>query len=259
MDTGFVTVKTEGPLAFVQLNRPPANAYNLDFLKDLDAAIEEVRYLERARVVIVRGNGRFFSAGADITTFTGASPDAISTFAQVGHQALDKLERLPKIVIAAIEGHAMGGGLEMALACDLRLMARGKGRLGLVEAKIAAVPNMGGTQRLPRLIGKARGLSMMITGETVDADQALQLGLVDRVYEAAELMPKTIEYASLLAQGATLTLGLIKQCVNEGLEMPLAAGLALERTCGGIAFRSEDFQEGARAFVEKRVPKFQGR
>ena len=259
MGTNFVTVKVDGPLALLQMNRPPANAYNLDFLKDLDAAIEEVRYHAEARVVVVRGNERFFSAGADITTFTGASPEAIATFALVGHQALDKLERLPKIVIAAIEGHAMGGGLEMALACDLRFMARGKGRLGLVEAKIAAVPNMGGTQRLPRLIGKARGLSMMITGETVDADQALQLGLVDRVYEGSDLMPKTIEYATTLAQGPLLTLGLIKQCVNEGQEMPLAAGLALERTCGGIAFRSEDFQEGARAFVEKRAPKFQGR
>lgn len=259
MGTEFVTVKADGPLAFLQLNRPPANAYNLELLEDLDAAIEEVRHRAEARVVIVRGNERFFSAGADITTFTGASPEAIATFALVGHQALDKLGRLPQIVIAAIEGHAMGGGLEMALACDLRFMARGKGRLGLVEAKIAAVPNMGGTQRMPRLIGKARALSMMITGETVDADQALQLGLVDRVYEAAELLPKTIEYAGALARGATLTLGLIKQCVNEGLEMPLAAGLALERACGGIAFRSGDFQEGARAFVEKRAPKFQGR
>ena len=259
MGTEFVTVKADGPLAFLQLNRPPANAYNLELLEDLDAAIEKVRHRAEARVVIVRGNERFFSAGADITTFTGASPEAIATFALVGHQALDKLGRLPQIVIAAIEGHAMGGGLEMALACDLRFMARGKGRLGLVEAKIAAVPNMGGTQRMPRLIGKARALSMMITGETVDADQALQLGLVDRVYEAAELLPKTIEYAGALARGATLTLGLIKQCVNEGLEMPLAAGLALERACGGIAFRSEDFQEGARAFVEKRAPKFQGR
>ncbi len=259
MGTDFVTVKVDGPLAFLQLTRPPANAYNLEFLKDLDAAIEEVRHRAEAKVVVVRGNERFFSAGADITTFTGAAPEAIATFALVGHQALDKLGRLPKIVIAAIEGHAMGGGLEMALACDLRFMARGKSRLGLVEAKIAAVPNMGGTQRMPRLIGKARALSMMITGETVDADQALQLGLVDRVYEAAELMPKTVEYANALAQGATLTLGLIKQCVNEGLEMPLAAGLALERACGGIAFRSQDFEEGARAFVEKRAPKFQGR
>jgi len=259
MGTNFVGVKLDGPVAFLELNRPPANAYNLDFLKDLDAAIEEVRYLEEAKVVIVKGTPKFFSAGADIHSFLGAPPEALTTFALVGHQALDKLERLPKVVIAAIEGHALGGGLEIAMACDLRFMARGSGRLGLVEAKIGAVPNMGGTQRLPRLVGKGRALHMMITGETVTADEALAIGLVDRVLEPDELLPKTVEYARTLAQGPTLTIGLIKRCVTEGLEMPLAGGLSLERTCGGIAFASEDFQEGSRAFVEKRAPSFRGR
>lgn len=259
MGTNFVGVEVDGPVAFLEMNRPPANAYNLDFLKDLDAAIEEVRHLDEAKVVIVRGNAKFFSAGADINSFLGAAPEAITTFALVGHQALDKLERLPKIVIAAIEGHAMGGGLEIAMACDLRFMARGNARLGLVEVKIGAVPNMGGTQRLPRLIGKGRALHMMITGETVTADEAVAIGLVDRVFEPNELLPKTVEYAKMLAQGPTLTIGLIKRCVAEGLEMPLAAGLSLERTCGGIAFASEDFQEGSRAFAEKRAPSFSGR
>lgn len=260
MGTKFVGVKVDGPVAVLEMDRPPANAYNLDFLKDLDAAIEEVRYLDAAKVVIVKGNPKFFSAGADIHSFLGPPPlEALTTFALVGHQALDKLERLPKVVIAAIEGHAMGGGLEIAMACDLRFMARGSGRLGLVEARIGAVPNMGGTQRLPRLVGKGRALHMMITGETVSADEALAIGLVDRVFAPDELLPKTIEYARTLAQGPTLTIGLIKRCVAEGLEMPLAAGLALERTCGGIAFASEDFREGARAFVEKRAPNFRGR
>jgi len=255
----FVTLKLDGPLAFVGLNRPPANAYNLDVLKDLDATIEEVRYRDDAKVVILHGNDRFFCAGADIGSFVGAPSEALATFSLVGHQILEKLERLPKIVIAAIEGHAMGGGLEIALACDLRFMARGKGRLGLVEVKIAAIPGMGGTQRLPRLIGRARALRMMITGETVEAEEALRLGLVDAVHEPAELMGKTVEYARTLAQGATLAIGLIKQCVHEGLEVGLAAGLGLERACCGVAFRSEDFKEGARAFTEKRSPAFTGR
>ncbi len=259
MGTNFVTLKVEPPLGLVQLNRPPANAYNLDSLKDLDAVVEEARVHDEVKVVIVHGNQKFFSAGADITAFLGAEPGALTTFALFGHQVLDKLERMPKIVIAAIEGHAMGGGLEIALACDLRFMAQGKAQLGLVEVKIGAVPNMGGTQRLPRLIGKARALELMIAGATVGADEALRIGLVDRLYPAEELMAKATDYARALAQGATLGIGLIKQCVNEGLEMPLGAGLALERTCGGVAFRSEDFREGSRAFVEKRAVTFKGR
>lgn len=254
-----IQLRVETPLAFVQFSRPPANAYDLAFLKQLDAAAEEVRLRDDVKVVILQGNPKFFSAGADITTFLGATPEAITEFALFGHLILVKLESLPKIVIAAIEGHAVGGGLEIALACDLRFMARGPGRLGLGEVKIGAVPNMGGTQRLPRLIGKARALKMLITGETIDAAEALRIGLVDDLHAPEELLGKTVEYATSLARGPLLTIGLIKQCVHEGLEMPLAGGLALERACGGVAFRSEDFKDGSRAFAEKRAPVFQGR
>ena len=259
MGDSVIQLRVEAPLAFVRFSRPPANAYDLPFLKQLDAAVEEIRRRDDVKVAILQGNPKFFSAGADITTFLGATPEAIMAFALFGHLTLVKLESLPKIVIAAIEGHAVGGGLEIALACDLRFMARGPGRLGLGEVKIGAVPNMGGTQRLPRLIGKARALKMLITGEPVDAEEALRIGLVDGLHAPEELLAKTVEYATSLARGPVLTIGLIKQCVNEGLEMPLAGGLALERACGGVAFRSEDFKEGSRAFAEKRPPAFRGR
>jgi enoyl-CoA hydratase/carnithine racemase len=259
MGDTVIQLRVEAPLAFVQLSRPPANAYDLAFLKQLDAAVEEIRLRDDVKAVILQGNPKFFSAGADITTFLGATPEAIMAFALFGHLTLVKLESLPKIVIAAIEGHAVGGGLEIALACDLRFMARGPGRLGLGEVKIGAVPNMGGTQRLPRLIGKSRALRMLITGETVDAEEAMRIGLVDGLHAPEELLARTVEYATSVARGPVLTIGLIKQCVNEGLEMPLAGGLALERACGGVAFRSEDFKEGSRAFAEKRPPAFRGR
>jgi enoyl-CoA hydratase len=187
------------------------------------------------------------------------TPEELPRFALFGHETVCKLERLPQIVIAAIEGHAMGGGLEMALACDFRFMARGPARLAVPEVNIGAVPNMGGTQRLPRLIGKSHALEMLITGRQVDADKALAMGLVDQVYEPQELLPKTVEFAQELAQGPTLTIAMIKKCVNEGLEAPLSAGLALERETGRVFPRTEDFQEGVKAFVEKRSPNFQGK
>ena len=227
MATQFVKLEKEGLIGFVIFDRPPANAYNLDLLKDLDAVIEQVRDDAEVRVMILRGNNRFFSAGADIKSFTGMTPEELTRFALFGHETVCKLERLPQVVIAAIEGHAMGGGLEMALACDFRFMARGPARLAVPEVNLGAVPNMGGTQRLPRLIGKSRALEMLITGKQVDAEEALAIGLVDRVYEPQELLPKTVEFAQQLARGPALTIAMIKKCVNEGLETSLAVGLAL--------------------------------
>ncbi|MGH7966957.1 MAG: enoyl-CoA hydratase/isomerase family protein, partial [Candidatus Binatia bacterium] len=164
MATQLVRLEKDGPVGFIVFDRPPANAYNLELLKDLDTVIEQVRDDAGVKVVILRGNSRFFSAGADIKSFTAMGAEDMARFALFGHETVCKLERLPQVVIAAIEGHAMGGGLEMALGCDLRFIARGTARLAVPEVNIGAVPNMGGTQRLPRLIGKSRALEMLITG-----------------------------------------------------------------------------------------------
>lgn len=259
MATQFVKLEKDGPVGSIVFDRPPANAYNLDLLKDLDVVIEQVRDDASVRAVILRGNARFFSAGADIKSFTGMGEEQLARFALFGHETVCKLGRLPQIVIAAIEGHAMGGGLEMALGCDFRFMAKGAPRLAVPEVNIAAVPNMGGTQRLPRLIGKSRALEMLVTGKPVSADEALAMGLVDRVYEPQELLAKTVEFAQQLAKGPAITIAMIKKCINEGLETSLSVGLALERETGRVFPRTADFKEGVKAFVEKRTPNFQGK
>lgn len=259
MPTQLVRLEKDGPVGCIIFDRPPANAYNLALLKDLDMVIEQVRDDAAVRVVILRGNTKFFSAGADIKSFTAMGPEDIARFALFGHETVCKLERLPQITIAAIEGHAMGGGLEMALGCDFRFIARGAAKLAVPEVNIGAVPNMGGTQRLPRLIGKSRALEMLITGKQVSGEEALALGLVDRVYELADVLPQTMEFAKKLAQGPAVTIAMIKKSVNEGLEASLSVGLALERETGRVFPRTEDFQEGVKAFVEKRSPNFQGK
>jgi len=256
----LVTVdRSETRIARIQLSRPPANAYDLVFLDEMHAIIETIRRDAECRVVMICGNEKFFSAGADIKWMSsGRTSSELATFAQVGHELLAKIERLPQIVIAVIEGHAMGGGLELALACDLRFMAAGNGQLAVPEVKISAVPNMGGTQRLPRLIGRSRALDMLITGRTVGHEEALRIGLVDRVFAPKELVDQTKEYGKQLAGGAGLAITLIKRAVNEGVYLSLEAGLALEREAGNVVFRSQDFKEGIKAFGEKRPPKFTG-
>ncbi len=255
-----VTVSREGSIGFLTLNRPPANSYELTFMQDLNAAIDQVRADDAIKVVVVRSAlEKFFSAGADIKAFLENTPEGNAAMVRYGHETLDKIGRTPKIFIAAINGHALGGGLEIALACDLRFAGDANFFLGLPEVTLGLLPGNGGTQRLPRLIGKTKALDMMITGRRVGPQEALQLGIVDRVFPQAELMAETVKYAEGLAQGATFAIGLIKMAVNEGLESPLSIGLAIEREGINQLFKSEDAREGFSAFVEKRKAVFKGK
>ena len=260
MSERVVTVEKSGPIGYMVLNRPPANSYNLEFMEDLNAAIEEVRRDDEIKVVITRSAlDRFFSAGADIKAFASGTPESNARMVAYAHEVLFKIQRTPKIFIAAIAGHALGGGLEIALAHDLRFGAEGEYKLGLPEVTLGLLPGNGGTQRLPRLIGRSKALDLMITGRTVSPQEAYELGILDRLYPADELLAKAEEYAQALAAGATKAIGLIKLAVNEGLEVSLDVGMVIERQGINQLFASEDAQEGFQAFLEKRKPQFKGR
>jgi enoyl-CoA hydratase len=201
---------------------------------------------------------KFFSAGADIKMLQQSDPDYKAMFCLHCQETLIKMENTPKIWIAGMNGHVVGGGLEIALSTDIRFMGEDSGQIGLPEVTLGVLPGTGGTQRLPRLVGRARALDMMITGKTLSPDEAKKIGLVNYVYPMDELWDKTMEYASRLANGPSRAVGLIKRSVTEGLEVPLKQGLALERELQNRLFATKDAHEGLTAWVEKRKPVFEG-
>lgn len=253
---GFTVEKQKGT-AIVAINTPPANTYNFEVMKELDAIIEDVRLDADVNVIILTGNDKIFSAGADINMLKKSDPAFKATFCLHCQETLMELERIPKIVIAALNGHCVGGGLEIAMACDLRFMRSG-GQIGLPEVTLGVLPGTGGTQRLPRLVGKSRALDLMITGRTISAEEAKDIGLVNEVCDG-DAVEFAKEYAAKLNAGATKAIGLIKVAVQEGIEMPLNGAMALERELQNRLFVTEDAQEGLQAFIEKRTPEFKGR
>jgi len=255
----MVSYQVEDPIGFITLENPPANSYNQAFMEELGDAIVAAADDKTARVVVLRSSSpKFFSAGADVKTFAQQEPEESGAMIEVAHQALGRIASIPKVFIALIQGHALGGGLEMALACDLRFAARGSYKLGVPEVTLGLLPGNGGTQRLPRLIGRSRALDLMITGRTLTPGQAHAIGLLDRLFAAAQAEAMTLDYARGLARGAVEAIGAIKQAVHGGLERPLEDGLALERELITRLFRSRDAREGVSAFVEKREPVFGG-
>lgn len=255
-----VDFSVEQGVATIALNRAPANAYDWQMLRDLANAIHRVRDESSARVAVIRSAlPKFFCSGADISTLKDADRAQFANFLTLAHETVDMIQRTPKIFMAAIAGHCLGGGLELALCCDFRFAAAGKYRIGLAEVNLGLSPGMGGTQRLPRLIPKSRALQMMVTGEPVGPEQALEWGLLDRVFPEETFQEEIRKFAHKLAAGPTMAQGYIKLSVNMGLETSLAEGLAIERAHQNQLFASEDVAEGLKAFLEKRPPKYQGK
>jgi enoyl-CoA hydratase/carnithine racemase len=258
----FVSVSRESDgVALIHLNRPPANSYNRAFLDNLNAAIDEVRWDGDVHGAVLVSDlaPRFFSAGADVNNFASSTQQERVMTVLHAQEILLKIERTPKIFIAAISGHALGGGLEIALACDFRFAAEGEFRIGLPEVTLGLLPGNGGTQRLTRLVGRTRALDMMITNQQVNSARALEIGLVERVFPADELVRQSVEYLAKLAKGPTLAIGNIKIATRLGADLPLEGALALEREAVWRLFMSEDAAEGLAAFGAKRAPNWTGR
>ncbi|HJQ98352.1 MAG TPA: enoyl-CoA hydratase/isomerase family protein [Candidatus Polarisedimenticolaceae bacterium] len=257
-----IRFKAEGGIAWIELHDPPANTYSYAMMKELDAAILDARMDASVHAIVVRGSGdKFFCAGADIGMLTKADPTFKYFFCLHANETLNRLEQTPKVVIAAINGHCVGGGLEVALAADLRVGKRGGGKIGLPEVSLGVLPGTGGTQRLARTLGRAKAFELMATGRTMTMEEAHGIGLVHEVFDAATFDADVLRYAQqFLPPGrAAKAVGLIKRAVVSGLEASFSEGLAIERELQQRLFESEDAKEGLAAYVEKRPPKFQGK
>ena len=255
-----IDFSVENGVGIIAFNRPPANAYDAVMLGELTAAVHRVAADPQVRVAIVRSaNPKFFCTGADIGTLQNSTRAQFADFLTIAQESVDAIARTPKLFIAAISGHCIGGGLEIALGCDFRWAAAGKYRFGLAEVNLGLSPGMGGTQRLPRLIPKSRALHMMVTGDPIGPEEALALGILDRVVAADSFEQELMDYARKLAAGPSMAQGYIKLSVNNGLETSLAQGLVIERAHQNQLFASEDVAEGLKAFLEKRPAQFVGK
>jgi enoyl-CoA hydratase len=250
----------DGAVAIVTINRPKVlNALNAQTLDELYRVIVELKQDERARVVILTGAGdKSFVAGADINELAVQTPTSGREHALAGQHVLDAIENMGKPVIAAINGYALGGGCELAMACTLRIAAD-TAKLGQPEITLGLLPGYAGTQRLPRLVGTGKALEMILTGALVGAEEAQRIGLVNRVVPAALLMVEARKLADQLATSAPIAMRYIISAVNKGVEMPFAEACQYEATLFGLIASTDDMREGTTAFLEKRKPEFKGK
>ena len=263
MSEPVVNYETLGPVAVLTLNAPPANTYSLALMKSLDEAILKARFDDEVEVIVVTGAGqRFFCAGADIAMLSSVTPRFKYYFCLHANETLSRLEHTDKLVIAAVNGHCVGGGLEVAMACDLRIARKGGGTWGLPEVRLGVLPGTGGTQRLARLVGHQKALRWMVEGRTAEFEEGLDEGVFDKVLDVKPdaFLAAVIDYARGLCtpRTASMAVGHIKRAVQTGAALPLEQGLALERELQAKLFASDDATEGLNAYVEKRKARFSG-
>ncbi|MEO8192826.1 MAG: enoyl-CoA hydratase-related protein [Gemmatimonadales bacterium] len=259
MSYQFVTLAVENRIATLTVNRPDKlNALNDATIAELGQAIDETRVRDDIAGLIVTGAGRAFVAGADISELSSQTPTVAKARARAGQDVFRRFETSPKPVIAAVNGFALGGGCEFALACHIRI-ASDKAKFGQPEVKLGTCPGYGGTQRLSRLIGKGRAIQLLATAEMIDAAEAYRIGLANKVVPAEELMGAALEMMNQILANGPLAVALCIEAVDRGLEMSLDEGLVLEANHFGLLAATEDMTEGMKAFLEKRAPVFRGK
>jgi enoyl-CoA hydratase/carnithine racemase len=262
-----INVETTDGVCLIELNDPPANTYSYEMMREIDAAVLDARLDAAVHVIVIRGAGeKFFCAGANIGMLKDADPDFKYYFCLHANETLNRLEQTPKLVIAALNGHTVGGGLEVAMAADIRIARKDAGKIGLPEVALGVLPGTGGTQRLARLVGKARAIELMATGRLLTMDEAQQLGIVTEVWGDAELKGRSfadavLDYAKQFTppHKASRAVGRMKRAVQSGAEAGFLEGLAIERELQQLLFQGEDAKEGISANLEKRKPSFRGR
>lgn len=262
MSEKLIDYEVQDGIGIITMVDPPANTYTHEMMRELDGAILEARFDESVYVIMLRGAGeKFFSAGANIAMLQKADPYFKYYFCLHANETLNRLEQTPKLVIGALNGHTVGGGLEIALACDMRVAKKGGGKIGLPEVTLGVLPGTGGTQRLARMLGKSKAIELMVTGRTFDFEEALELGIINHILEGEDFMAEAMEYARQFVppRGAAKAVGRIKRAVCSGLEVPFSEGLSIEREMQQQLFESSDAREGLDAYMEKRKPEFAGR
>lgn len=260
-----IEYEVKDKVAHITLNDPPVNAYSYEMMQELDRAILDARMDDDVQVLVIAGKGeKFFCAGADIKMLAEMTPAFKYYFCLHANETLNRLEQTPKLVIAAINGHCVGGGLEVAMAADLRIARKNAGRLGLPEVSLGVLPGTGGTQRLVRLVGKAKAIQLMATGELISLERALELGILTQIFEVEDndgfaQMIHEVAVSFTTPTKAAQAVGKIKRAVQTGSEISFEAALALERELQQQLFQSEDAREGLDAYINRRTPEFKGR
>jgi enoyl-CoA hydratase len=264
MPDKLVNYRSDGGIGILTLDDPPANTYTHQMMRDLDEAILQARFDDNVHVIILRGQGeKFFCAGANIAMLNKVTPQFKYYFCLHANETLNRLEQTPKLTIAALNGHTVGGGLEVAMACDMRIARQGAGKVGLPEVNLGVLPGTGGTQRLVRIVGKSRAIELMTTGRLLSFEEGQALGIINDVYEGdtATFMNRVCDFARgfVPPAKASRAVGAIKRAVQTGAEIPFETALALERELQQQLFQSADAKEGLAAYVEKRKADFKGK